>query len=156
MTSAGAPQHRDRGLQLIAVFKLVKAALLVLAGVGVLALLRPAMAANVTAWLVELTNSRALRHVQGALAFLRVPPPGRIEEFGAASICYGLLFATEGVGLWMGKRWAEYLTVCTTGGLIPLELYAVSRHLTALRAVMLLANLILVAYLVYRLRHPKT
>ena len=71
-----------------------------------------------------------------------------------ASISYGLLFATEGVGLWLEKRWAEYLTIIATGSFIPFELYELVRKLTAVRTGALVTNTFAVAYLVYRLRHP--
>ena len=38
---------------------------------------------------------------------------------------YAALFAVEGVGLWLGKRWAEWLTVVTTSLLIPIEIYEI-------------------------------
>jgi hypothetical protein len=37
----------------------------------------------------------------------------------------------EGVGLWLRKRWAEWLTVIATSLLVPLELYELVRRATA-------------------------
>ena len=50
------------------------------------------------------------------------------------------------------KRWAEYFTIITTAGLIPLEVYEIHRHLTATRIVVLLVNVAIVIYLVTRVR----
>jgi hypothetical protein len=44
---------------------------------------------------------------------------------------YAGLLLTEGLGLLLRKRWAEYLTIITTAGLIPIELYEMSRRATA-------------------------
>ena len=146
--------RRDRGLLLIAAFKLLKALLLVLAGVGLLSLLRPDVGDDARAWLVQFTGGRGLLVIQTILSFLSGATPRRIEEFGLAAICYGLLFATEGVGLWLGKRWAEYITVVTTSLLVPFEVYELARRVTVVRAGTMVVNVALVAYLVYRLRHP--
>ena len=36
---------------------------------------------------------------------------------------YAGLFLTEGICLWLEKRWAEWLTVIIISSLIPLEIY---------------------------------
>jgi uncharacterized membrane protein (DUF2068 family) len=69
-----------------------------------------------------------------------------------AAIAYALLEGTEGVGLAMRRRWAEYLTVIATGLLIPYELYEVIRHATLFKVGALLLNLAVVGYLAYRKR----
>ena len=67
---------------------------------------------------------------------------------------YGLLFATEGIGLWMEKRWAEYLTIIATGSLIPFEVYELQRRVTVPRGLALVVNVAVLAYLIYRVRNP--
>ena len=57
----------------------------------------------------------------------------------------------EGIGLLLRRRWAEYLTVVATGLLLPLEVYEIARKPNALRVVVLLANLVIVAYLLVKL-----
>jgi uncharacterized membrane protein (DUF2068 family) len=147
-------RHHDRGLELIAAFKLLKALLLILVGAGTLSLLRPDTAADVREWLAALTIGRGQMLVERALALLNVATPTRIRELGIASIAYGLLFATEGIGLWMEQRWAEYLTIIATGSLIPFEVYELRRRVTVPRGLALVANVAAVAYLIYRLRNP--
>jgi uncharacterized membrane protein (DUF2068 family) len=149
-----AASHRhDRGLLAIALFKLAKAALLILAGAGALSLLSPSTAARVREWLADFTIRQGSRPFERALHLLNVTGPGKITMVGVASICYGLLFAVEGVGLWLEKRWAEYLTVVATGLLIPFELYELAKSVTPMRVIALVANVAGVAYLIYRLRH---
>jgi uncharacterized membrane protein (DUF2068 family) len=150
-----AARHRDRGLVLIAAFKMFKATLLILAGLGALSLLSPHVAAEVRTWLLQLTVGRGLRGVDTVLSYLNLARPARIEEFGLGAIVYGLIFATEGVGLWLAKTWAEYLTVVTTSLLVPVEVYEVARRATALRAGTLLVNVALVVYLLFRLRQSE-
>jgi uncharacterized membrane protein (DUF2068 family) len=68
------------------------------------------------------------------------------------AILYAALEGTEGVGLAMRRRWAEYLTVIATGILIPYEAYEVIHHVTLFKVGALLLNLAVVGYLAYRKR----
>jgi uncharacterized membrane protein (DUF2068 family) len=70
----------------------------------------------------------------------------------SSAILYAALEATEGVGLAMRRRWAEYLTVIATGVLIPYEAYEVIARPTPFKAGALLLNLAVVGYLAYRKR----
>lgn len=146
-------RHHDRGLLAIALFKLAKAVLLILVGAGALSLLSPSSAHHVREWLADFTIRQGSRLTERALHLLSVTGPGKITLVGAASICYGVLFAVEGLGLWLEKRWAEYLTIVATGLLIPFEVYELARAVTPTRVLALVANVAGVAYLVYRLRH---
>jgi uncharacterized membrane protein (DUF2068 family) len=69
-----------------------------------------------------------------------------------AAIVYALLEGTEGVGLAMRRRWAEYLTVIATGILIPYEAYEVIHKVTLFKVGALLLNVAVVGYLAYRKR----
>ena len=65
---------------------------------------------------------------------------------------YAGLFATEGLGLLLRKRWAEYFTIVTTSGLIPLEVFEIARHFTVAKLVVALVNVLIVWYLAVRVR----
>jgi uncharacterized membrane protein (DUF2068 family) len=68
------------------------------------------------------------------------------------AFAYAVLEGTEGVGLALRRRWAEYLTVFATGALIPFEVYEVIHKVTLFRVGALLLNLAVVGYLAYRKR----
>jgi uncharacterized membrane protein (DUF2068 family) len=65
----------------------------------------------------------------------------------ALLILYGGLQIVEGVGLWMLKRWGEYLAVVATSLFLPLEIYELSHKVTALRLGAFLLNVAAVLYL---------
>ena len=73
---------------------------------------------------------------------------------GVVALLYATLFAIEGVGLWRERRWAEYLTVIATASFIPFEIVQLARQVSLARSAALGLNLLVVAYLIYRLRHP--
>lgn len=76
----------------------------------------------------------------------------QVDLIAIAAIGYALLESTEGVGLAMRRRWAEYLTVIATGALIPYETYEVVHHVTLFKVGALLLNVVVVGYLAYRKR----
>jgi uncharacterized membrane protein (DUF2068 family) len=68
------------------------------------------------------------------------------------TLAYAAVFATEGIGLWMQKRWAEWLTVIITASLIPLEVWELLDRPNFGKAAVLVANTAIVAYLVWHVR----
>ncbi|GAA1266509.1 DUF2127 domain-containing protein [Kitasatospora nipponensis] len=48
-------------------------------------------------------------------------------------LLYSLIELVEGVGLWLNRRWAEYLAVIATAAFLPLEGYELSEHVTAVK-----------------------
>jgi hypothetical protein len=77
---------------------------------------------------------------------------GTLRELGIVLLAYGLLEGLEAVGLWLTKRWAEYLTfIATTVLLIP-EVYELSHRVTALKIIGFLINVAVVIYLLFAKR----
>lgn len=99
---------------------------------------------------LELDTRRPfLRHIIDRLHRLHA---STVVITGIAALGYGLLESVEGVGLWLDRLWAEYLTVIATSLLVPLELYELARKPTLLKAVGIAVNLAIVAYLARALR----
>ena len=65
---------------------------------------------------------------------------------------YGALEAFEAVGLLLRKRWAEYLVLLATGAFLPWEIAELAFHPSLLKALFLLVNIAIVAYLIWRKR----
>jgi uncharacterized membrane protein (DUF2068 family) len=145
---------RDRILTLIALFKFCKSALLLVIALEALRLLRPGAAVRAREWLAALALSSDRRVVQHVLIRLESLISQRLEVLGVVALLYATLFAIEGVGLWRERRWAEYLTVIATASFVPFEVFQLARHVTLVRSAALGLNLLVVAYLIYRLRHP--
>ncbi len=77
---------------------------------------------------------------------------GTLRAVGFALLAYALLEGVEAVGLWFAKRWAEYLTFLATAILLPLEVYEIIHHGTALKVIGFLINLAVVVYLLFAKR----
>ena len=72
---------------------------------------------------------------------------GTLTKIGLALSAYAVLEGAEAVGLWMGKRWAEYLTLIVTASLLPLEVYELSQRFSVLKIITLVINVAVVVYL---------
>ena len=148
-------KHSRGLLRLIAVFKLAKVLLLVGIGLGALKLLDPAAAARVVDWISALASRvgpRAASEVNGKLVEL---PHSKMLLAEIISFLYAALFAVEGIGLWMGARWAEFLTIIATSSFVPLEIYEIIKQASLPRIATLVINLAIVGYLVWKVRQPQ-
>jgi uncharacterized membrane protein (DUF2068 family) len=72
---------------------------------------------------------------------------GTLREVGIALIAYAVLEGIEAVGLWLTKRWAEYLTFLATTILLPLEIYEIAHRASILKIIGFLINVAVVLYL---------
>jgi uncharacterized membrane protein (DUF2068 family) len=148
----GAGSGSPAILILIGIFKLVKALLLVAAGIGAIRLLHRDVAETVMHWVQVVRVDPDNRYVHRALERVFRVTPKQLRELSVGTFIYAGLFATEGIGLLSRKRWAEYFTVITTGGLIPLEIYELARHFTIAKVAVTAVNVLIVWYLAARLR----
>ena len=134
----------------IGVFKLVKTAILIVLGLIVLVGGHDDLErglAHATHW----TGVFSGRHVvQRVLARLLSLKEHTLHRLGIASLVYAAVFATEGVGLIRRRSWAEWLTVGVTASFVPLEIYELVHLPSRGKAVALLVNLAILAYLVVR------
>lgn len=154
--SPNEPRRSIRILRLIAVLKFVKTALLIAVGLGALRLLDPAIAAGAQEWATAVAAGPDRRLVMHLVERAVNLPPARLEELGIGAFLYAGLFATEGIGLWGGRRWAEYFTIIATGSFIPFEAFELARRVTLLRAGALALNVAVVAYLIVHLKHASS
>jgi uncharacterized membrane protein (DUF2068 family) len=149
------PAQRSPMLRLIAVFKFSKAALLVAVGLGALELLQPEVAARAQRWVDALaaTSDRGL--IQRVLSWASGLDPRGLQLVVIGALLYATLFTIEGTGLWLGKRWAEYLTVVASLMFVPVEIARLIGHATPSLFAALTLNLVIAGYLVWRLRESR-
>jgi len=141
-----------RLLRLIASFKLLKAILLIVVGVGALKLIHTDIGGIVEQWVAKTGVGSGSRYVGRLLLTLVSLTPNKIRDLAVGSFIYAALFLTEGIGLWLLKRWAEWFTVISTSSLVPLEIYEIFRHPSPGKILVLAINIAVVGYLVYQIR----
>jgi uncharacterized membrane protein (DUF2068 family) len=139
-------------LVLIGTFKLFKALLLIVIGIGAIKFLHKDVVSTVMHWTQVLRVDPDNRFVHEMLVKIFRVTPKQLKELSVGTFVYASLFATEGVGLLLRKRWAEYFTIVTTSGLIPIEIFEMTRHFTLAKLIVGLVNVLIVWYLVERVR----
>ncbi len=140
----------DLWLQLIAAFKLLKATFLVSAAVAALGLLNPSMARPMTRWAMNVAADGHYRVLDTLVRKVVDVDPRTLRMVSLGSSFYVVLFYTEGLGLYFDKRWAECMTILSTGGLIPFEVFEILRRASAGKIALLAANVLMVLYLAQR------
>ncbi len=148
-------QNKERhttGIWLIAVFKLVKGVLLLALGIGALSLLHKDVEEVATDWINILRVDPNNYYINKVLDRLLDVDDRKLEEISAGTFFYAAMLLTEGTGLMLRKRWAEYFTVIATGSFIPLEVYELVKHFTPGKIVIIAINVAVVWYLIERLR----
>jgi uncharacterized membrane protein (DUF2068 family) len=145
----------NRVIRLIALFKLLKAILLIAVGMSALHLIHKDVASELEHWVKMLGLAPGNRYVDKALQKAGDLTPGKIRSLGAVSFLYAGLFLTEGIGLWLVKRWAEWFSVIITSSLVPVEVYEIYRHPSIIKSLVLIFNVAVVGYLIYRIRNER-
>lgn len=149
---SAASKKSPTTLLLIALFKLFKGILLVVVGMGAVKLLHHDTATTFNHWVNVLRVDPDNRFIHGLLSRLLSASPKQLRAVSAGTFIYAALLLTEGTGLLLRKRWAEYFTIITTAGLIPLELYELAKHASMVKIAVLIVNVAIVLYLVRRIR----
>lgn len=145
-------RKKSKTLLLIALFKLFKGVALLAVGIGALRLMHRDIAETIQHWIAILRVDPDNRYVHALLSRALKISPRQLKAASAGTFIYSALLLTEGTGLLLRKRWAEYFTIVTTGGLIPLEVFELAKHITVAKTAVLLINIAIVVYLVLRVR----
>lgn len=155
MTAPKRPSVVDRTafLRVLSIYKFVQTAILVGLGLATIRLVRPEVAARFEEWVQDLPVGTVQRVSERFLEWVSGPQQNRALFLGLGLFAYSLLFLAEAIGLWMQKRWAEWLTVVATALLIPPEIYELFTHPGRTVFVLLAVNVLVVWLLAKRLRH---
>lgn len=148
-------------LRLLAVERAIRGVLLVLLAYGVfkfngsrnslrqvfdsyLPLLRPIA----TRLGVDLESAGPVRLIEKALSANH----STLLYVSIGVLAYGVLELVEATGLWLMRRWGEYVAVVGTSIFIPLEVYETIEGATWLRVLALIVNIFAVVYLLWTKR----
>lgn len=156
--------RRHRYLKIIALFKILKGIALFFLGFSLLFLnARPVWLDQISDW----TEDQLLLHHTKAVLFLLnklqeiVTGPGALRATGFLALFYCAVLLTEGIGVYLEKRWAEFLMIFATAALIPLEIRHVwhrliTHHPIVAPLILLFANCFIVWFLYLVLKRDKT
>lgn len=152
VTGAADPPRSRRFLRLIALERITRGVLLVVAGVYLLFHLNSDFGrlADRAIRAIELDPRRPFLH--RIVAYLHHLHASELRIAAIFALGYGALELVEGTGLWLDQLWAEYLTVIATSLLLPFEVYELVRRPSFWKAGGIVVNVAIVVYLAYLLR----
>ncbi len=136
----------SKGLRLVAIFEVVKGALGLSLGFGLLAVAGKDFE-NFAEELVSIT------HIHGRLSsiFLKLAShmdSSRLWMLTALAFVYAAVRLAEGYGLWYHRAWAEWFAALSAGLYIPFELIEMIHHTTWVTVLVPATNIGIVALLV--------
>ncbi len=151
MPASVAARAGNRWLTVIAFFKLAKAFLFLAAAIGVFTMVHRDTQVEIKRLLqvFRVSGDRLVAKELLAKANLFDAPKKKLVS-GILAF-YAVLFATEGTGLLLKKRWAEYFTVILTATGIPIELFEIWRKNNGLKMAALAINVLIVWFLIVHL-----
>src|SRR5450432_2125109 len=139
-------------LRTIALYKLVKVLLLLALVYGEVRLSDASLTARLVTWASERPLGLEHKVVTWLLEWFSGLSASRVHALRMVTLAYAAVFSIEGVGLWMHKRWAEWMTVIITASLIPLELWELFHNPNFGKAAVLIANVAIVIILIWHVR----
>jgi uncharacterized membrane protein (DUF2068 family) len=141
-----------RGIRLIAAFKLFKGLVLLAVGIGAVKLVHKDIAFELERWADMFRVDPNNHYIHLLLERFLTLDARKLKELSVGTFFYSALLLTEGTGLLLGQRWAEYFTIIATSSFIPLEVYEIVKRVRPAKLIVLLLNIVVVAYLVIVLR----
>jgi uncharacterized membrane protein (DUF2068 family) len=141
------PNKPTLGLRLIAALEAAKGVIGLVLGVG-LYLLAGHHQHPLIQWIVERFHLDDSAHAPHFIVeMLAHPERFRLEVWTLLAMGYAALRFVEAYGLWLARRWAEWLALVSAALYIPFEIYAIAVGPTLLKVSLLVLNIAFVTYL---------
>jgi uncharacterized membrane protein (DUF2068 family) len=147
-----APTPRIDVLRTIALYKLLKVLLLLALAYGEVRLSDASLTAKLVTWASARPLGLEHKVVTWLLEWFSGLSATRVHALRMVTLAYAAVFAIEGIGLWMRKRWAEWMTTIITASLIPLELWELFNRPNIGKAAVFIANVAIVVILIRHVR----
>jgi uncharacterized membrane protein (DUF2068 family) len=152
---SSAKHRHDKGLVLIAAYKLVQALLFAAIGVGAVKLVGKDAAEVLGRVADHLHFNSEWRLVDFVLDKASLLNDPLLRRIGVAAFAYAALGILEGTGLYLEKAWGEVLTLIITASFLPWEIFEILRRVTWFRFGLLSANVLVFLYLLQLVLHRK-
>ena len=147
LQSLSRPKRYNRWLILIAVFKLAQALLFIAIGVGALRLVHKDVGDAIQQLADHLRFGPESHVVNFILVKASIVDDRMLRRISWLVFGYAALGSLEGIGLYLEKIWAEYLTLGITASFLPWEIFELHRRLTAIRGGLFVVNVLVFLYL---------
>lgn len=144
-----------KGERIVAVFEAAKGLLVLVAGFGLLTIIHK-QAQQVTEEIVEQFHLNPAHHFPHIFIDLLDNITNRqLWLLALFAFAYAAIRLSEAYGLWLGRRWAEWLAVATGSIYVPIEVYELIARATWVKLFILLVNLGIVVFMGCKLREKQ-
>lgn len=153
-----APAAPDHGVNLqvlraVATFEFAKGMIVLLAACGMLFLVHREDPWDIADGLLRLLHISPDHHLaQVFLDWADSLTEAKIWAVGAVAVAYSTLRFAEAYGLWYARAWAEWIALISGTIYLPIETYNLIHTQSLIHVSLLIANVAVVAYMVYALR----
>jgi uncharacterized membrane protein (DUF2068 family) len=141
------------GVRAVAIVEGVKAAIVLLAGFGLLSLIHRD---------VQDVAEKIIRHTHldpaSKYPHIFIDAADKVTDaqlwmFAGFAALYAIIRAIEAYGLWNERRWAEWFALISSGIYLPVEIYELYHRFGLVKFSIFITNIIVVLYMAYALRH---
>lgn len=146
-TAASATRRHNKGLVLIAVYKLLFALVFITLGVGALRLVGKDVGDIFYRVASDLRFNPEGRFVNFVLDHAELLDDPMLRRIGFVAFCYAAIGIAEAIGLYLEKAWGEYLTLVITASFLPWEIMEIARRQNLPRVSLLVVNVAILIFL---------
>lgn len=141
--------HHYFGLRAVAVFEFIKGLFVLLIGLGLVSLIHRDVQTAAEGILRTLHLDPAWHYSRKFIETASRMNDHRLWVLSGFALAYATFRLVEAYGLWYERHWAEWLAAISSAFYVPVEIYHLLHQFTPIRVVVLLANLLITAYLIY-------
>ncbi len=138
-----------RGVHMVALLEAAKGAVVVLVGLGLLALIHRDVQAVAEDIVRHLHINPAMHYPRIFLDAASRVTDTRLWVLAAAALLYSAVRFTEAYGLWREKEWAVWFGILSGGIYLPVEAYELARSVTPVKVGIVAVNLFVVGWLAW-------
>lgn len=150
------PARFFRGVRVVAALEAAKAAVVLIAGFGLLSAVHLGAAQVAEDLARQMHLNPATGYPRIFIDLARDTSNAQLWLLAAGAFGYAAMRSVEAFGLWRHRRWAVWLSVASGAVYVPIEVYEIGQGFSAIKLLTLLVNLGIVAYMALTLRasHP--
>jgi uncharacterized membrane protein (DUF2068 family) len=147
--------HFERVLRTVAIFELSKGIIVLLAGLGVLSILKGNVQHTVDALIGHFHLDPNDRYPRIFIELASKITDTHLWMIATFVAVYVVIRFVEAYGLWRARPWAEWLAALSGAIYIPFEIIELTKHVNIWTVGTLVINVVIVGFMAYGLRHSK-
>jgi len=133
----------------VAAFEAAKGLLVMVTGFGLLSLLHHDVQRAAESVVRHLHLNPARHYPRVFLEAAAQVTDARLWLLASGAFAYAVVRGVEAYGLWRARVWAEWFAILSGAIYLPIEIFELTRHASALKMVVLLVNAGIVGYVGY-------